>query len=167
MKMIKSILVPTDFSDFSLAAMEYAKSFSIIFNTRIYMIHVVSGFPVLATSYMDADSETMLKDLEDAASKELNEFMNAKLPKDHNVVLVVRRGEVYSEIIKFAQEEKIDLIVLSTHGRTGLSHLLMGSVAEKVVRHSPIPVLIVKPETLRGTLLDEKDIEEQLHMKLE
>ncbi len=165
MKIIKSILVPTDFSDLSLAAMEYAKSFSIIFNTRIYMIHVVKNLPVLAFHTVDLNSETILKDAVDKASTELNEFMNTKFPHDHNVMLVVRRGEVYSEIIKFAQEEGIDLIVLSTHGRTGLSHLLMGSIAEKVVRYSTVPVLTVKPKKVIENLLKNSDVEEQLHLK--
>ena len=164
MKIIKSILVPTDFSDLSLAAMEYAKSFSIIFNTRIYMIHVVDNVPTLAFHTVDINSETALKNAIDKASIDLNEFMNTKFPQEHNIVLVVRRGEVYSEIIKFGQEEKIDLIVMATHGRTGLAHVFLGSVAEKVVRHSAVPVLTVKPQAMQEFFLNTKDIEEQLRL---
>ena len=163
MKIIKSILVPTDFSDLSLTAMEYAKTFSIIFNTRIYLIHVVEDITVLAFHTAELNPETALRDKTDKAGAELNEFLANKFPGDNNIALVVRRGEAYREIIKFAQEERIDLIVLSTHGRTGLSHLLMGSVAEKVVRHSTVPVLTVKPEKLHEKLLASGAVEEQLH----
>jgi len=58
---------------------------------------------------------------------------------------VVRRGFAYEEIMRFVDEEEIDLIVMATHGRTGLPHIIMGSVAERVVRHSPVPVLTIKP----------------------
>ncbi len=158
MKVIKSILVPTDFSDLSLAAMEYAKSFSIIFNTRIYLIHVVNDVSPVSVPMVDVNSETALKDAAEKANKELNEFMVKKFPHDNNIAFVVRRGEVYKEIIKYAEEEQIDLIVMTTHGRTGLSRVLMGSIAEKVVRHSSVPVLTVKPMKMRETLLEQQDI---------
>jgi universal stress protein A len=62
---------------------------------------------------------------------------------------VVRKGIAEEEIVKFAKEEDIDLIIMATHGRSGLSHVLMGSVAEKVIQQSPVPVLVVNPTKMR------------------
>lgn len=165
MKNVKAILVPTDFSDLSLAAMEYAISFSTIYDARICVIHVVENAPVAPFCSVDFHSETTLQDPVEKANKDLQDFMTYKLPDQRNIVMIVRRGEGYKEIIKFAQDERIDLIIMATHGRTGLAHVVMGSVAEKVVRYSTVPVLIVKPKQVQEKLLDHADLEEQLRMK--
>jgi nucleotide-binding universal stress UspA family protein len=70
------------------------------------------------------------------------------------------------EIRKFAEEEGVDLVVIATHGRTGLKHIVMGSVAERTVRHSSIPVLTVKPHPLRETILKNEDVERDLHLRM-
>jgi len=79
---------------------------------------------------------------------------------------IVRFGDPSKEIVTFAQEEKMDLIIISTHGRTGLSHVLLGSVTERVVRHSLVPVLTVKPLSIQNQIMEEEDIDEQLHLRL-
>jgi len=78
---------------------------------------------------------------------------------------VVRSGVAEKEILRFAEEERIDLVVMATHGWTGLRHMLMGSVAEKVVRYSPIPVLTVKPKPAREEIVRRDDVELELHLK--
>lgn len=164
MKIIKKILVPTDFSDLSLAAMEYASTFSIIYDAPISVIHVVDKTPVLGFHTVDLNFETLLRDAEEKARKDLNLFLSRKLPNHRGIHPVVKRGEAYKEIVKFAEEGKFDLIVMATHGRTGLAHSLMGSVAEKVVRHSSVPVLTVNPLKMEEDLITEEDVKEQLHI---
>lgn len=164
MKIIKKILVPTDFSDLSLAAMEFASTFSIIYDAPISVIHVVDKTPVLGFHTVDLNFETLLRDAEEKATKELNLLITSRFPNLHNVDMVVRHGEAHKEIVKFAEKGKFDLIVIATHGRTGLAHTLMGSVAEKVVRHSSVPVLTVNPLRIEEDLITEEDVKEQLHI---
>jgi nucleotide-binding universal stress UspA family protein len=87
------------------------------------------------------------------------------LPLVENVEHVVIQGNPYKEILKYVVENKIGLIVLATHGRTGFKHVLIGSIAEKIVRHSPIPVLTVKPTDVREKFLTRDDVEKELHLK--
>ena len=86
-----------------------------------------------------------MRQAEEDVERDVAEFFRTHVPAEMNAIAVLRKGEPYREIIRFAEEENADLIILATHGRTGLSHMLMGSVAEKVVRHSSVPVLTVKP----------------------
>ena len=166
MKKIKKILVPTDLSEFSLAALEFARTLAAQYRAQIHVIHVIANEPPIACS-ININLENHTRTTGNSSNPEIEQFFSEQIKQDKNIVCIIRCGEASKEILKFAEEEQIDLIVLSTHGRTGLSHVLMGSVAEKVVRHSTVPVLTVKPETIRGTLLDEEDIEERPHTKLE
>jgi nucleotide-binding universal stress UspA family protein len=93
----------------------------------------------------------------------LEEIVTRLFPGARSIVPVVRRGDPAREIVRFAREEGINLIVIATHGRTGLAHVLMGSVAEKVVRHATVPVLTAKPDSMRPPLMEQEDINEQLH----
>ncbi|TAK54064.1 MAG: universal stress protein [Bacteroidetes bacterium] len=164
MKLIDKILVPTDFSDLSLAAIEYAVSFSKIYDAKLYMIHVVEQLPVLAFHTVDMNSETVLRDALKDAEKDLKKFIADKLPHIKNIMTVVRRGDACKEIVTYASEGHFDLIIMATHGRTGLAHILMGSIAESVVRNSSVPVLTVKPEEMKNGFVKVDDIEEQLHL---
>jgi len=83
---------------------------------------------------------------------------------DIPLVPVVKTGSPAAVIKRFAEEEGMDLIVMATHGRTGLRYILMGSVAERVVRISSVPVLTVKPQPLREAILKREDIETELHL---
>lgn len=165
MKAIRKILVPTDLSDLSIAAVEYAASLAEMCGAKIYMLYVVDGEPNLAFPAIDRYSETILRDSEEEGKKQLHRFVYWKLKEIGNVIEVVRVGKAHVEIPRFAAEAGIDLIVMATHGRTGLAHVLMGSVAEKVVRTSSVPVMTVKPRELQNTLVTEKDVEEELHLK--
>ena len=162
--MMKKILVPIDLSEYSFEAVEYACKLASGNETQIYLFHVGPDKP-LTVPAIDQHSETALRDVEDASLTRLEMFIRKKVCSARRIVGVIRRGEPFREIVKFSRDEKIDLIVMATHGRTGVAHVLMGSVAEKVVRHSPVPVLTVKPQSVRETLLREHDIEAQLHIR--
>lgn len=143
------ILVPTDFSDFSKPAMQHGCAMAARFNAELHLLHVVPDPAMLvpeaaafSIETMQAQSESLVKDAE---------AMLQNLPPDgwENEKAFVRKvcvGAAFMEIINYAREASIDLIVIGTHGRSGLMHILMGSVAERIVRKAPCPVLTVKPE---------------------
>jgi nucleotide-binding universal stress UspA family protein len=164
MKTIKRILVPTDFSELSLAAMDFASSFSLIYDAPIYLLHVVEEASSTAGIFMaDTGFNASLQKLDiQRAVADLAILNHKKLPSHLDIQPVVRVGNPAAEIVKFAKEAGIDIIVMATHGRTGLAHILLGSVAEHVLRTSGVPVLTIKPDTLRGDSLTEEEVESQL-----
>jgi nucleotide-binding universal stress UspA family protein len=147
---LKKILVPTDLSGHSLAALEYAQSLSLLYASRVFLLHV---------------EEHARHRAEEPAAALLAEFVLRHADPDLRLTQVVRSGHPAAEIVRFSRDERIDLIVLATHGRTGVAHALLGSVAEKVIRHSPVPVLTVKPAEVRENLLRDEDIENELHLR--
>lgn len=165
MKTLKKILIPTDFSEFSLSGIDCITMFEIISDARIYLLHVVSD-TLLAPPFpnVDLNAGTILRDTMEDVGEELERIVSDRFRENKNITTIVRRGEPWKEIVTFASAEGIDLIVLATHGRTGLAHMLMGSVAEKVVRYSAVPVLTVKPQMIRDALIKEEDIEAQLRV---
>jgi universal stress protein A len=139
------ILVPTDFSKHSLNALKYAAALADKFQAEIYLLHVVQD---LALFLPDAISGTppylpptdqMLTAVRDSLDKLAREELS-KL----TVHCLAREGAPFFEIIACAKENDVDLIIMGTHGRGLLAHMLMGSVAEKVVRKAPCPVLTVR-----------------------
>jgi nucleotide-binding universal stress UspA family protein len=152
MVFLKKILVPTDLSEFSLAAMEYAQSFGELYSSRLYMLHVV-------------DARESHHRTEEEAAQALERFAEENVEGHSQPRLVVRKGIPWVEIPRFADEEGIDMVVIATHGRTGFRHVLMGSVAEKVVRMSRVPVMAVKPQPVRENILQSADIEQELHLR--
>lgn len=161
MREFKRILVPTDYSELSLAAMDYALSFSKMFGAQLFLLHTLDTIPVLALHAVDLTTETVIYETEKNAKSDLHEFVLSKVGEIHNLVEVVRKGVAEHEIVQYAKEENIDLIIMATHGRSGLAHVLMGSVAEKVIQHSPVPVLAVKPEHLHKSSRAKNSIPEQ------
>ena len=145
---IKKILVPTDFSEPSEHAARYAAELAKRYDARIYCLHV-SDIPadLMATSayYMTGPSEQFIDQIRAESQKSLEAFA-----KKHFLGAEVEteflEGRPFVEIIRYARQENIDLIVIATHGRTGLKHVLFGSVAEKIVGKGPCPVLVVKEE---------------------
>ena len=145
MRRIKKILVPTDLSELSLASIDYARSLANVYGARVFLLHAVDVVPVVSFPTIDFTLETSLQDEAEKGKAILENFASRFLGDVEQVTAVVRRGFAYEEIMRFVDEEEIDLIVMATHGRTGLPHIIMGSVAERVVRHSPVPVLTIKP----------------------
>ena len=141
---IKNILCPIDYSVYSEMALKYAIEFAEKYQAKLYLVHVLDirvydiNDPDLYNVNI-VDEETINK-LRERLLKCVNEDTKSKL----SVEAIIIQGVPFAEIIRTAKECKIDLIVLGTHGRTGLSHALMGSVAEKVVRKAPCPVLTIR-----------------------
>ncbi len=160
---LRKILVPTDLSEFSLAAMDYASSFGLLYGSRLYMLYVLDRSVHLPIPGEENRRENAAGS--GSAEEALEGFVARHVSRDVRLRTVVRRGTPSEEIRKFAEEEGIDLIVMATHGRTGLRHIVLGSVAEKVVRQAGIPVLTVKPRPLREEIIQEEDIENELHLR--
>ncbi len=156
---LKKILVTTDLSPFSLAALEYAVSFGMLYTSKLYLLHVHEGKE--GHHGKEASADQSVHDVRVA----LDEFIRMNVPSQTRLVAVVRRGSPAEEIKRFAQEEGIDLIVMATHGRTGVRHMVMGSVVERVVRLCSVPVLTVKPHPFREIMIQNEDVERDLHLR--
>jgi universal stress protein A len=143
---LTSILVPTDFSEASTKALVYAAAFARQFGAKITLLHVVEP---IATPDFDSSFPLALEDAAvDAHCKRRLETLATEHGFDPAVVekILVRHGRAFHEIATAAKSMSIDLIIISTHGYTGLKHTFMGSTAERVVRHAGCPVLVVRPE---------------------
>lgn len=140
---LAKILYPTDFSELSLVALKYARSFAEQYDAQVHCLNVVDeayqywlamgpdGVPV------GQDTAKMVQ----AAEEQMSTFEGKYLSGLPKVITKTLTGRPFVEIVRYAREQAIDLIVIATHGRSGLSHVLMGSVAERVVRKAPCPVL--------------------------
>lgn len=163
---LRKILVTTDLSDYSLAGFEHALSFGLLYGAKVFVLHVAPAPPSLLTLYgVEADLQLQSTRTEEETVEKLNRFIAGHFGADCKLISVVRMGVAEEEIIRFAEEERVDLIVLATHGWTGMKHIFMGSVAEKLVRHSSIPVLTVKPEQMQDEIVRDEDVEEELHLR--
>ncbi len=144
---LDKILCAVDFSEYSLEALKYATHLTLKENASLYLVHIVDSRvydyggpiyepePVAMESMVDRESMGRVKGkLLETVSNEIKD----------NVEAIVTVGVPFVEIIKAAKDHDIDLIVVGTHGRSGIAHMLIGSVAEKVVRKAPCPVLTVK-----------------------
>lgn len=143
----KKILWPTDFSALSLQGARYARGFRETFGAELHVIHVVP--PAISPELSLAlPTEVPLPYADDellAASRaRLAEVVAAQFPGMSGIVTETLSGHPWSTICAYAQRVAIDLIVVATHGRTGLRHVLIGSTAERIVQHAPCPVLVVK-----------------------
>ena len=144
---IRRILVPTDFSDNSNAAVRFAAELADKFGAEIVLLHVVQDLAlVLPDAVMPTPVATPnLDDMIASAKAGIGNVVAALGLARLNPKSEVRVGAPATEIVAAAGDLKADLLCISTHGRTGLAHLLLGSVAEKIVRHAPCPVLTVRP----------------------
>lgn len=138
----KTVIVPTDFSKTSIEALKYAREFAEEFGARLVLVHVVEKPPFIAgvETNVLALSE---KEIVANAKNELGILADREL-EGVSVEITVRKGKAFDEINELASESKADLIIISTHGYTGLKHTLLGSTAERVVRHAPCAVLVVR-----------------------
>jgi len=144
---IKNILLPTDFSKTSLTAANYAVELADDYKAKLHILNVLEKTPpILAIRSLDLSREKIIESIDaDAQANLLDCVKKIKRIRDVEINSVIRKGIDYEEIIKYSTEKKIDIIVIATHGRTGLMHTLLGSVAEKVIRYSKIPVLVITP----------------------
>lgn len=145
MKDFKTVLYATDFSESSDYAFEYALSLAKKFNSRLLLVHVINEPVDLRGFYVPHISfDKLEEEIKEGANKMMEKFCRKHLADYDNYETFILPGIPYDEIIKKAEEENADLIVMGTHGRTGLDHVLFGSTAEKVVRKSPVPVMSIR-----------------------
>ena len=142
---LKNILYATDFSRYSDAALPFALSIARKYGSKIFAVHVVSLSPFANSSPTQAWQALVAQ-----AVREAQETMDRVKGRWSHVPheTLLRKGEIWSELSKLIQQKEIDLVVCGTHGRTGLSKIVMGSVAEDVYRHAPCPVLTIGPNVV-------------------
>jgi len=142
---IKNILFPTDFSEYSKKALPYALSFASRYGATLHVLHVFEQRVHPAFYIIDKSTPFDIDDsLRDRALDALDEFVYPDLRDKISFNCEVASGTPFVEIIDYARAREIDLIVLATHGLTGLKHMLIGSTTERVVRKAPCPVLSIK-----------------------
>lgn len=144
---MKRILLPTDFSDCARAALQYACAFVDQFAAELHLLHVVQDvmlmMPEPGTAF--ALPQNYLLDLKSGAEEALSGLLSDSWTAGKQVLRATRVGSAFVEIVRYAREHQIDMIIVGTHGRSGLKHVFLGSVAERVVRKAPCPVLTVRP----------------------
>jgi nucleotide-binding universal stress UspA family protein len=138
MIVLKNILVPTDFESAAEAALRYGRTLAETFGADLHLLHVEDN-TLFHARFADPPA------LEAAARRQLDERAAADDRQRYQTHAIIKKFDSPTEaIVRYAQEAAIDLIVMGTHGRRGADHLLMGSVAERVVRSAPCPVLTVR-----------------------
>ena len=153
--MYKKILAPLDGSPLSECSLEHVKTIAIGCHfPEVILLKVVAPLSYSMTSEMALEAKT-LKEIDDIQMAEAKKYISKTVQK-LNKEGVAARGEVLSgkveeQILNYADKNNIDLIVMSTHGRSGVTRWALGSVADKVVRHSKVPVLIIAPAGCRIT----------------
>jgi len=143
---LNRILAPTDFSEYSKSALNYACEFAEVFGAELHLLHVLQDMAVSIEEPGLAFASTgdYAAEYQASAEQSLSQLLDSEWETGKRVVREVIPGVPFLEIVRYAKANDIDLIVIGTHGRTGLAHVLIGSVAEKVVRKAPCPVLTVR-----------------------
>jgi len=142
---IKKVLIPTDFSETSQAATQYAVELAKKFNAKIYLLHVIED-PIVYMPMFESYALPPKEDFENFAKTRLDNWILDEDKGDLEIETKWVHGNPFVDILKFAKREDVDLMVIGTHGRSFTAHLLLGSVAEKVVRKASCPVLTVRPQ---------------------
>lgn len=144
---VRRILWPTDFSELSMRAARYARALRSDFSAELHLIHVIP--PPLSPNVsvmLPADVPVTVTepDMLQAARDGLTKLVHELFPNEPGIHTESLLGNPWSAICEYAEQQQIDLILIPTHGRTGLRHVLIGSTAERVVQHAPCPVLTIK-----------------------
>lgn len=141
---IKRILVPTDYSEDSAKALPYALSIHHRFDAKIFLLHVIEDLKGIAGFYVPhVSTEILEKEMEAEARRMLTAFGRKYLKGFKDFEEILLRGMPDEEIVKFAASNGIDMIVMSSHGRTGIDRWVLGSTVERVLKNTPCPVLLV------------------------
>lgn len=147
MKTLRRILLPIDFSDYSKHALRYASEFVKIFKAKMYLIYVFEPiYTGVDVEFMSGQGD-IENDIQKLALKELEKLVETEIGSDFETEILFKVGKPFIKINETALENDIDLIIISTHGQTGIKHMLFGSTAEKVVRKAPCPVLTLREPT--------------------
>jgi nucleotide-binding universal stress UspA family protein len=143
---LKNILVATDFSEPSKAALTYGRALARNFGAALHVVHVVGNVPTIvygAEAYAVSMPE-LQREIEDGARAQLADLLKDDPQPVPTKSLVIASDAPALAIVNYAAQGQIDLIITGTHGRGGVAHLVMGSVAERIVRTAPCPVLTVR-----------------------
>jgi nucleotide-binding universal stress UspA family protein len=144
---LRRILVPLDFSDTARKALQYAVPFASAFGAEILLMHVLPPYTLpLEQGYLPPDLAVSREELTGWARSELEKACVGDIGARARFQVRVCEGVAWQEIGAVARETNTDLIILATRGRTGLKHVLLGSVAERVIRQAPCPVLVVREQ---------------------
>lgn len=145
---VENILVPTDCSELSKDAVKYAVSFAKRFEANVRLLMVTVSEPITILNdygYFSPElHQKIVQESDKRAVQELKHFWSEFEDYGVEAELINIKGDPFTEIIRYLKDNPVDLIVMGTHGRTGIKHVLMGSVTEKVVRYSPHPVVTIK-----------------------
>lgn len=145
---LAQILAPTDFSEHSNQALRHAAEMAVQFGAKLTLLHVVSDEALKAISKAHIPPhpvDQVYEDLGQEVREQYCKHVPPEVRKALKVEVLVLPGVPFLEIIRAARVKGVDLVVMATHGRTGLSHALVGSVTEKVIRKAPCPVLSIRP----------------------
>ncbi len=145
---LQKILTPTDFSEFSAHALRYGCEFAKRFGAELHLLHVIDESLTLPDPLLGAPvPDSQIRDLQHSAETAMQNVLADDWLEGVKVAArVIQIGSPFVGIIQYAKENEIDMIVMGTHGRTGLVHVMIGSTAERIVRKAPCPVLTVRPE---------------------
>jgi len=142
---LSRILVPIDFSEHSKKALQYAITFAEQFKASVDLLYVVEPAVYPADfSFGQVGFPSVEDELRQRGTEELQELIRKEIGTRVQAQCAVRMGKAFNEIDQYAKAESVDLIIIATHGHSGVEHALFGSTAEKVVRYAPCPVLVVR-----------------------
>lgn len=144
---LRKILVPIDFSEYSKKALQYAIPFARQFHAKILLLYVVEPTIYPADfSFGQIGMPNVENELRVKGEQELQELITNEIKGVVPAEGLVKVGLPFVEVVSYAKEEGIELIIVATHGHTGVEHVLFGSTAEKIVRKAPCPVLVVRSD---------------------
>lgn len=144
MKKINNIMVPIDFSETSEMLIEYAVSFAKSFGAKLYIVHVVEDFSRYSyISVPHVSMDNIMNEVYKHADIELKRFCTEKLEGKAEYEFILSQGEAYKEILRLSKEKGVDMILIGTHGVSGLERVLFGSTAERVIRGAKCPIMMV------------------------
>ena len=141
-------LVPIDFSEYANQALDYAITLAGKLGARVTLLHVIQPLPLGGMDMGMTLPATYVQDLEAEIRRDMESSLGRVTAAGLEGDMVIVHGVPFHEITEAAKTQQVDLIVMGTHGRTGLYHVVLGSVAEKVVRLAPCPVLVVRQPTV-------------------
>lgn len=146
MKAYNSILFPTDFSHCSDQAIEEVCNLAQTLGAELHLLHVVEPIDIYSTRYGTEQALyfDLMKQMRAGATEDMNILKEKLSARGLHPVSVVLEGKPEDEIVKYASEQGMSLVCMSTHGWSGLKHLLLGSTTERVLRHAPCPVFVLR-----------------------
>ena len=146
MKEIKKILFPVDLSESSDKILPYVQTVAKKFDSKIYILFAARVFDYFTSIYVPHPSINKFeKEIIEGAEKRLYEFVDTHFKEFPGTKTVVVAGDAAEKIVEYIEDQKIDLVIMGTHGRKGMDKVIFGSVADRVIRLSPVPVMVVNP----------------------